>query len=239
MTYLKPRSADDYIASLQQQAREAFASHQIRHRDARSWACFKPHPDGGWDSIYWFEAVVLYGGTLLVNGDIDLMHFAHYGPHEDPQQVLRWMGGTKDVGYYVSQKAAIGMNLPRNAAGIVEKMAPDVWVHRAIDYMQQNCDVSAEALTGDVDIEALPVEEWLRDLLLVAANDPWNLEQAVVADDLDHDAIEAEVYHWGEVPSGRLVYAHEATRRLVQLLDAERANTLPVVVDLGAQQEAP
>lgn len=221
---LERQTGAAYIAKHQAQAREAFEHHKIRHRDQRSWVCFRPHKDGGWDSIYWFEVVVLYGGTLLVNGDIDLMHFAYYGKYQNPEQVLRWMGANRDLGYYVRQKASIGMTLPSNVEGVVDTIDDDVWMDEAIGCIEEHIGETLDT-SKKVDLEALKIPEWLRDLVSDAC------DRSVVDALAEHsdvaDAWEAGAFEWGRVPSPRLIYAHEALRRLVLLLDEERAAQEP------------
>lgn len=231
---LRRTTAKERLAKVQEQARHAFANHLIRDRDDRSWLCFCPHKDGGWNSVYWFEAVVLRGGSLVVGGDIDIMHFAHYGKFENPEQVLRWIGGTDDLGYYVAQKAAIGMNLPRDADGVVEVIDDGVWMDEAIDhietyYLDGKLDTSKE-----IDLDELCLPEWLSDLIREASQH--DIREVLAQNEhLGYEAYEAGAMNWGRVPSSRLVYAHEALRRLVHLLDTEAVATVPERLASGAR----
>lgn len=219
---VRRQTREAYIAGRQAQAREAFEHHQIRHRDARSWVCFHLNENKKWSSAYWFEAVVLYGGTLLINGDIDLMHFAYYGKHENPEQVLRWMGRSRDLNHYVREKAAIGMTLPSSAHGVIDAFDEDVWMDDAIGYVEDIITGQKLDTSQGLDLDALAIPEWLKKLLSDAEDG--QLRDIIVGDpsDLPPDAWEAGIFDWGEVPSTRLIYAHEALRRLVYLLDQER-----------------
>lgn len=219
---LKRLKASQYIAKQQEQARGAFENHQIRHQDHRSWVCMRPHKDGGWDGNYWFEAVVLHGGTLLVNGDIDLMHFAYYGKFDSPEQVVRWMGGSRDLGYYVRQKAAIGMTLPSSCYDIIDTIKDDVWMDGALSYIKEDSGVEIDT-SKPVNLDALPCEEWLKDMIGDVAEGRSVREMILDSETYCEHAYEAGAYEWGTVPAPRLILAHEALRRLVTLLDVKHA----------------
>lgn len=200
-------SRNEYIEDAQAQARGDFAKHRIRFRDERSWSCFRPWGEAGWDSTFWFEVVVLRGGSLLVHGDIDLIHFAQYGKYTNPEEVVRWMGDRRDLGYYVAQKATIGMQAGDN---VVTTHSNEVWLHDASQYIQE--------MYGE---DSRGVPEWLCTLkdAVVAQG----ITQVVQLDEYQtYEAAEVGALDsWGRVPTWRLVYAHEAVRRLVQLLDEE------------------
>jgi hypothetical protein len=219
VTRTQPKSRQDHIVDEQEWATKAFKDHVIRSRDARSWVCYKPHPDGGWDSIYWFEAVVLHGGTLLVTGDIDLVHFAYYGKGE-PEDVLRWMGACKDVGHYVLQKATIGMTLSRHDQTL-EHTDRAVWLHDALDYIKHNCLDGGEVVLDSLLKHGELIPDWLVGMVepVVDGTDP----KEMLAEGLDQEAYEAGAYGWGLVPTSRVIYAHAALTKLVQLLDAEHS----------------
>lgn len=209
------KTQQEYIKDAQAQARGDFAHHQIRFRDERSWACFRPHEKGGWDSTFWFEAVVLHGGTLLIHGDIDLVHFARYGGYTHPEEVLRWMGSSNDLGYYVTQKAAIGMNLRRGQDDVITTRSTPVWLHAALCYIEDTCGVVLPP-SGDINLRATGAPEWLCDLVEAV------VYRGATEEDWPHEAYELGAFEWGHVPTWRLVYAHEALRKLVALLDEER-----------------
>lgn len=48
-------------------------------------------------------------GSLVVHGDFDTARFASYGDRADAWSRLLWMADCDDLGYYVAQKASIGM----------------------------------------------------------------------------------------------------------------------------------
>lgn len=227
---IKRKTSSEYLAAHQAQARKAFENHVIRSREPGRWVVQAPYLDekGGWNSNFWIEVVVLMGGKLLVHGDIDHVMFAHYGQFDDPERVLRWMGGTTDLGYYVHQKACIGMGGRGGADKCLDSLSEGVWLDHALDRIED--EMGGEKLdptTFDDEgewIDALPIGDWFRNLLREVMVENRDLEE--VTQDTRHmssDAYEAGVFEWGRVPSTRLIYAHEALRRLVALLDAEKS----------------
>lgn len=239
MTQPKRRTSKDYLARFQEQAREAFKDHVIRSRDARSWLCFKPYTDekGGWHSTFWFEVIVLAGGELYVHGDISGVHFAHYGSHTNPEQVLRWMGGRASVDGYVMEKARIGMSLPNAATITLEITDEGVWLDEALDYIESSI-LDTKGLLAQVDQEDLDLEpyrdqipEWLMDMVGQVLDGDDLAEIFASNEFASGEAYEAGALRWGEVPSTRLIYAHEALRALVRLLDAEQTKAAPATTE--------
>jgi len=237
---VKRRTSDEYTACYQEQARKAFDAHVIRSRDARSWLCYQPHKDGGWDSIFWFEVIVLAGGALYVHGDISGVHFAHYGKYERPEQVLYWMGNTSDLGYYVAQKASIGMNLGTAGEGVLKTVDDQAWLDEALGHIE---DILDAGVTFDREKDLKPedlepyknqLEEWLYDMVISVLDGTDPNEIFADPSNLSSEAYEAGAFDWGKVPSCRLIYAHEALRKLVRLLDAEQAVEAPTeAADVG------
>lgn len=224
MSTLKRQSMQDYIAEVQTQATGHFADHLIRSRTNNSWTVQRPGKNGGWDGTFSYEVIASpYHGSLYVHGDIDCVRFAQYGDSGDPERILRWMGGTSDLGYYVLQKAAIGMCLPRSGRDVLEVYNEGVWLDQALDFAERCNSVDDEPprLDPERDMELLP--EWMQPMMRQLL-DGYNIDELLS----DHtymsaDAYEVGAFEWGLVPSWRLVDAHEALRKLVQLLDAEHA----------------
>lgn len=187
---------------------------QKRHKDSTT----------EWDAHYWAEIVVLAGGRLLVHGDIDVVMFSSYGRYERPEQVLYWMGNTKDVGYYVLQKAEIGMGRGDDH-GLVTTVE-SVWLDHALDHIEESAweEKVPKLDPASLDISALPISDWFKDLLREVIEEGRDIRE-VLRDDRftrESDAWDAGVFDWGRVPSGRLIYAHEAVRKVVSLLEAEK-----------------
>lgn len=111
-----------YDEQMMEEAEKAFASHEIRSRGDGRWMLQKRHKDGGWDWTMAAEVVDL-AGRLYVGGDIYPVIFGHSS--DSPRGKVAWLGGTKDVSYYVHQKASIGIG-SSSAMGVVDKYDPAV-----------------------------------------------------------------------------------------------------------------
>lgn len=97
---------------------EAFENHEIilDDRENGRWRIATRYENGAVCGNMATEIVSLWGGRLYAGGDSPTCIFAYYSGaaeadtaawHEDK---LCWMGRHNDVGYYVAQKASIGMS---------------------------------------------------------------------------------------------------------------------------------
>lgn len=100
--------ARDRLRDLISLATEAFVNHQLILCDKERWRIARRR-DGLVETTYCTEVVSLWGGRLYVGGDIDDCVFAYYSDSTAPIDKLCWIGRCNDVGYYVCQKAQIGM----------------------------------------------------------------------------------------------------------------------------------
>lgn len=183
-----------YIDRLAEQAREAFAQHQIVARGDGRWRFGRPS-----DSLCWFEVVSLSGGALLVGGDIDYLVFAHYSDTQDPIDKVCWLGRQRDVDYYVAQKATIGMA----SDALVRVIDRDVLAHDLGELLKESWSgAKREALEGA--IEELQQGEDESIVLHGLYRAPFDFE------DLPR--------RLGMVPSPRLIFAHQALVRAADLL---------------------
>lgn len=191
------------------QARQTFATHVFRFRDDEHhhWVLGRP-PGDGWGNAYSAEIVALRFGMLYVGGDIDTVVFGQANARG--VELVRWIGGTEDVGYYVLQKASIGMG--------------DTYRHLTTSWSWEACEVDVRELAGQVDDERLSKaisslleavdevgEPEGREAFLNAAYD------ALAAHDENMDAMGC----FGDLGvriAWRVVYAHAALRRLLELL---------------------
>lgn len=234
---VRRQTADEAMQKEHEQAAKCFANHQIVSRDDRSWtlhAAYKKDPPG-WDWTFWYEVIVFKNGTLFVHGDFDHVLFGTYGGPMHPERVLRWMGACKDFGYYVRQKAVIGMGSARDC---LSKKDENVFFDHLLHHIEETDAVRTDSrklspipefetheellahLQKEIDFDAL--EDWLREALEGVVS---GREMNEIEHDMEHagtqDPWDAGAFEWGEVPSSRLVYAYQALRRLVQLLDEE------------------
>jgi len=206
----------DVLRKMQDDAAQVFQNHVIRsHSDGR-WVLQSKHADGGWENAFWVEVVALRRGSVLVHGDIDHIIFGQYRDSEDPEACVRWMGRRNSVDDYVLEKARIGMGSPHD----VISHSAEVWLHHAKRWAQEEY----------VD-HAGGVPEWLSEAIS-ELEEPCGMNFRDVLETVseDSDAVEMEAHTWGEIPSSRLVYCHEALRRLVALLDQER-DQIPMTTD--------
>lgn len=202
-----PRKRDEQLRKM---AQEALETHRItqaqRYPLGARWLIQRPYPDGkGFDWTMAAEIVVMAGGRIVVWGDLYPVMFAHYGPFKDPADVIRWMGGCKDLGYYVHQKATIGC-----------REVVDVW----------EADVALFQLQEMITPEEVERQERSEKFVLAVEEAiEWHLEHRYefleyIYSKLDYDDYES-VCHIGMVLSPRVYYAHAALTRLSQLLDQE------------------
>lgn len=147
------------------------------------------------------EIIAGIGGSLLVHGDFDVVRFAHYGDHPDAWNRLCWMGLCTDVGYYVAQKASIGMG----RRSIVEAYDEDV----AKDYLEQYI---AEAIRDDQDSELIEV---LKEALEEHTGDSHTLRSYLGSEGSRWDLWERDP---GKVVDTHVVIAHLAMNKLCALL---------------------
>lgn len=101
-------SKRDRLRDLISLATEAFRDHRLIRCEGDRWRIAKVKDNGKVESAYATEIISLWGARLYVGGDIDDCIFA-YSDNPDPIAKLRWIGRCDDVGYYVCQKAQIGM----------------------------------------------------------------------------------------------------------------------------------
>jgi hypothetical protein len=213
MTRTGRERRDARLARLVEQARRAYADHEIVADGPRCWHIARRGADGRLDSCYSVDVYAGHHGQLYVGGDIDCVVFAAYGDNADPVRRLRWMGRCQDLDYYVAQKAAIGMTDDR-------KMVWDFDGDTAAADIREHVAVLRE---GGCELDEDELEQW-EDFAAEAAGG-----------EISPDALYHAMYHAlpfehlegldriGSVLSGRVVYAWAALARLCDLLD-ERAD---------------
>lgn len=151
------------------------------------------------DSHYRAEVFAGIFGTLLVHGDIDTVSFGHYGDKKDAFSRLCWMGCCEDVGYYVAQKARIGMG---------------VWCREYDDQaalidLQEVASEAAEDGAAELVEFLKEAEEYVEDehtlMHHLWSSELWS----------KHELWE---YRFGEVVPGRVLTAHSVLQKTVELL---------------------
>jgi hypothetical protein len=136
-------------------------------------------------------------GGLLVHGDIDVVRFAH-DSSRSAWHKLTWMAHCTDIGYYVAQKARIGMG--------------DVLTHQYDESVARE-ELRERAEEVGADIPAL------REVLLEAAEDyaedEYSLRSFLSERDQGWDLWECS---FGNVVPHRVVSAHAALNKCASLL---------------------
>jgi len=195
-------SAQTLLERTVKQCQQAFVKHVITKTSDRRWLIQRLYDDGKPDWTYAAEIICTEGNGIFVGGDIYPMIFA-YGP-KDPVERLYWMGTSTDIGYYVAQKAAIGMG-----RRITEEWNSDV-AHFEVKKHMAAAPEDYPILDQDAFEDAMQTSdhESFMDYMVKACGNA--------------------VYEWidnvGMVLTGTVICAHAAITRLCELLD-EQAKT--------------
>lgn len=194
-------AAKEHAEAMTEFARASYAEHQILTRGPGYWICGRSPGS----NLYKFEVRSLLFGALYVGGDIDHMIFAQYTDSPDPERKLRWIGEHTDIGYYVAQKAAIGMGDDKSVWAYDRPAMIEAYREALKD--PDLTEEQTEALNAAIESTAAHVarEEVIRALYESGAFHPHDVNTQA-----------------GKVPSPRLIYAWQAVKKVVELLDAER-----------------
>lgn len=180
-------------------SKKVFENHVLTKESDRSWLLQIIHKDGKPDWTYAAEIICLEGGSIYVGGDIGSMIFS-YGP-KDPLERLRWLGHCTDIGYYVVQKARIGMGDDH----FVEEWDSDVARYEV-----------KERMKDDPETYVVKDEDYLTNAL--------DAEDRSEFMDCLAKAFGSNAWEWigetGMVTTWRVTHAHAAIARLCQILDA-------------------
>ncbi len=193
-----------HIAKMKKYAHSAYEHHVLfkRSEGERWWWIREPYEDGnGYKSSYSTEIYCTHNGQIMVCGDIDPCIFA-YGP-QDPKTRVRWMGKNPDIGYYVLQKASIGM------ARSMTKWADDVARAQIKDALEDNTFYDLSDTDRTVLHESLERMEDQRQ---------W---QEFLWDSKDGCDLMGSFGSFGEVPDPAVIYAHAALARLCAIWELE------------------
>lgn len=203
-------NAQERTKGTKEQAIKSFQRHQLIRDDRETgrWLIARKYDDGSLDGTYAAEVISLWGGRLFVGGDIDDCTFAYYsggqkqGSPEWHLAKLRWMGCCDDLGYYVAQKAVIGIG----DRPLVQGWAAEVAEDELREYL-------AEPDWSEQNRAAL--QEALSDIAHGATQDE---VYQTLHDNMSDGGIDV-IGSLGIVTSPRVVYAWAAMRRLCELID--------------------
>ena len=162
-----PVNREEHDIKAKESALKAFTRHQISRSSEGRWLLQRPDPKGGWEWNMAAEIIGLVNSALYVGGDVQTMVFA-YGP-DSPEGLVRWIGGTSDVGYYVRQKASIGMGISGvQGVGIIDDYLPDLALTDIEDMEADYVEDLVENKGDPNAVEALDfVQRFVRGLALV------------------------------------------------------------------------
>jgi hypothetical protein len=210
-------SASAFTTRTKTRAMEAFEKHDIilDDRENGRWRIAQKYDDGSIAGHFATEVISLWGGRLYVGGDIDDCTFAYYsGGH--PQDTvewhlakLRWMGLNDDLGYYVVQKAAIGMT---DGNRLTRAWNYKVAVHQLKEYLEED-DADWSERNKDALQEAFDLAE--------QGGDEHEVYEAL--SHMSDGGIDI-IGYVGQVTASRVIFAWAACHRLCELI-AEKDNT--------------
>ncbi len=198
------------------EAKKSFSRHGIREQiSPRHWVLQSRYPDTDkWNSAYACNIIVTTGGQLAVVGDIGPMVFA-YGSGS-PESVVSWMGEHSDLGYYVAQKAHIGMG------GAQEMYDVDIAEQELDDLLDEYMGYSGE---GDDSDGYRALKEVVEDAKQFYVGDGQQRLLAYLYENLHgnlHSFVFDDGCNIGMVESTSLIYCHAAVARLHSLLEKSR-----------------
>lgn len=201
-------SRRDRDHKLRSDAERAFSGHQIAHRtEGRYRLAPTQNVCPGFGSV---DVLLGFSGALYVGGDTSTVAFA-YGP-EDYRARIAWIGGTNDVGYYVTQKAEIGT---RSGIGVWAKVFdPAVATHELAELIEERV-----ALLEDHELDPSEVDA-LTDLLESDLSE-YDEGGAMFARELCERIDDGWEFEIGMVTRPSIYFAWAAVRRLHLLLLAE------------------
>ena len=148
-------------------------------------------------SEYWAEIVCASASSLIVHGDYDMCGFRGWGNKGGWRGTLEWVASSS-LDYLQTKAAAL------TSSGYVRDFCRDQAKADLKDYVEQ------EYMTEEVKDEALS--------LLDSHGDPYKAREYVYDETND-----AELCGFGETVSDRVVFAHVAAQKLLELLK-EREN---------------
>lgn len=207
---------------------EAFSSHSIvsrstspsRSGDLGRWVM----RDAKRSSFYWVEVAELYGGTLIVHGDIQFVVFRMYDVTGNPGRYLRWMNRPSPSDHYMREKAH------DSRFDQCRVYTPSIAAEDALDWLSEQSeeDLKHHELRWKRMHLRPPVhtfKESFQEACRRVAADELRYQQA--GDVWSSMFDDSETWGgWGWVTSPQFAYVWAALRRLCALLDEEESATL-------------
>ena len=146
---------------------------------------------------FWAEIVCASASSLIVHGDYDLCGFRGWSGKGGWRGVLEWVARS-NIGYLQEKSSALTSN----------------------DYVRDFCRDQAKAdLEGYVEDEYMTEEVKEEALRLLDCDNPFKAREYVYDETND-----AELCGFGEVVADRVVFAHVAAQKLLELLEEREKN---------------
>lgn len=209
------------LADITEQAKKAFAHHELVDHGDRWWLIGRRYEDNNkLNSAYLTSIFCDHFGQIYVGGDVDVMVFGCYGDSRDLHKRLRWMGRCKDLGYYIAQKAQIGMTDNKKLTHDRDVDIAVVEIREFIE-MRKN-DSDGEWPNGREDEDER--DALIRAIEQLKAGEPIQLVEYELFSEVGYDVLES-LAPLGEVLSSRVIYTWQAIARLCDLLDDVQDST--------------
>lgn len=178
-------SAGEYLRQMQWEGVSMLHEHQLVGEDywdegrGARWVIGRPNT-----FVAKCEVIAGIGGSLIVHGDFTVVRFGHYGDHADAMSRLCWMGCCTDVGYYVAQKASIGMGRRGSVEVYDQEVAEHELLERIKEDEQEARDPEMLACLQEALDEHTESNEELRGFLSREGHrwDLWELSPGMVLD---------------------------------------------------------
>jgi hypothetical protein len=210
----------EWMKKRQEQAKEAFAGHQMKVIGPGHWRIKNPE-----NGQHWADIVVMANVGLAVWGDIDGCFFAYCSGAKTPEQVVAWMANA-DVSYYGRQKAHIGMN----GSELVDEYVAEV-AHYDLEQALKQCEEEHDPEEWGESRSDSPSPKMVYEDAFSEARESIECGEHIegvlreLCDTLMRAGVDDTPYEWvfsiGRVTSCRVIYALAAVARLHELLQAE------------------
>jgi hypothetical protein len=187
----KSTSPEDYIKNVTKLAKKAFKKHKLHKQEEKSWIIRNTK-----NSAYWVEIVILAGEKILAHGDINAIILSSNLKDKNAKEIINW-AATSHISY-LQEKALIGM-------GLIGVTVTDIEV--AMYHLNELLEIIPRKNIPDI---RNAIDDLNRD----------NFSPSDIRNNLYNTGIDPEFIHdIGKVVSPRVIYAHEATKKLVSLLE--------------------
>lgn len=186
----KAISSEEYTRNITKRAQEAFKDHILHKIQHGKWIIRNPK-----NSSYWVEIMILSTNKIIILGDMNPLIIAVSRDKQDPKAIINWAANSH-ISYF-QEKAAIGM-------GNIGTTVTDI-------------EVALHQLNELLEVVPQKNIQNIKDAIDDLNNDDCSIEN--IKNDLYNLYIDPElIYDIGIVISPRVIYAHEAMKKLASLI---------------------